>query len=61
MISKIFIDGVRSIAGFETEFGPGITVVHGPWTWMSAASANVAAEEIASGIINLRISVSNMI
>ena len=30
MISKIHIDGVRSIAGFETEFGPGITVVHGP-------------------------------
>lgn len=30
MISKIFIDGVRSIAGFEYEFGPGITVVHGP-------------------------------
>ena len=30
MISKIFIDGVRSISGFETELGPGITVVHGP-------------------------------
>lgn len=30
MISKIFIDGVRSITGFETEFGPGITVAHGP-------------------------------
>ena len=30
MISKIFIEGVRSITGFETEFGPGITVVHGP-------------------------------
>ena len=30
MISKIFIDGVRSISGFEHEFGPGITVVHGP-------------------------------
>ena len=30
MISKIFIDGVRSLSGFETEFGPGITVVHGP-------------------------------
>ena len=30
MISKIFIDGVRSISGFETELGPGSTVVHGP-------------------------------
>lgn len=30
MISKIFIDGVRSLSGFEREFGPGITVVHGP-------------------------------
>ena len=30
MISKIFIDGLRSLNGFEQEFGPGITVVHGP-------------------------------
>ncbi|WP_163436824.1 DNA replication/repair protein RecF [Fibrobacter succinogenes] len=30
MISKIYIDGVRSLSGFEQEFGPGITVVHGP-------------------------------
>lgn len=30
MISKIFIDGLRSLNGFELEFGPGITVVHGP-------------------------------
>lgn len=30
MISKIFIDGVRSLSGFERELGPGITVVHGP-------------------------------
>lgn len=30
MISKIFIDGVRSLSGFEREFCPGITVVHGP-------------------------------
>lgn len=30
MISKIYIDGVRSLSGFEHEFGPGITVVHGP-------------------------------
>lgn len=30
MISKIFIDGVRSLSGFEQEFGQGITVVHGP-------------------------------
>lgn len=30
MISKIYIDGVRSLKGFEQEFGPGITVVHGP-------------------------------
>ena len=30
MISKVFIDGLRSLDGFEYEFGPGITVVHGP-------------------------------
>ncbi|MDD7498814.1 DNA replication/repair protein RecF [Fibrobacter sp.] len=30
MISKIYIEGVRSLFGFEQEFGPGITVVHGP-------------------------------
>ncbi|SHK30442.1 DNA replication/repair protein RecF [Fibrobacter sp. UWH4] len=30
MISKIYIEGVRSLSGFEQEFGPGITVVHGP-------------------------------
>ena len=30
MISKIFIDGLRSLKGFEQEFGPGITVIHGP-------------------------------
>lgn len=30
MISKIHIEGVRSLSGFEREFGPGITVVHGP-------------------------------
>ena len=29
MISKIFIDGVRCLSGFECDFGPGITVVHG--------------------------------
>ena len=29
MISEVFIDGVRSLASFECEFGPGITVVHG--------------------------------
>ena len=30
MISRIYIEGVRSLSGFEREFGPGITVVHGP-------------------------------
>ena len=30
MISKIFVDGLRSLSAFEREFGPGITVVHGP-------------------------------
>ncbi len=30
MIKNIFIDGVRSLSGFEREFGPGITVVYGP-------------------------------
>ncbi len=30
MISKIYIDGLRSLSQFEHEFGPGITVVHGP-------------------------------
>ena len=30
MISKIYIEGVRSLSGFEREFGSGITVVHGP-------------------------------
>ena len=29
MISRIHIDGVRSLSAFECEFGPGITVVHG--------------------------------
>ena len=29
VISKVFIDGVRSLSAFECEFGPGITVVHG--------------------------------
>lgn len=30
MISRIYIDGLRSLSQFEHEFGPGITVVHGP-------------------------------
>lgn len=30
MIRDIFIDGVRSLSGFEQTFGPGITVVYGP-------------------------------
>jgi DNA replication and repair protein RecF len=30
VISRIYIEGVRSLSGFEREFGPGITVVHGP-------------------------------
>lgn len=30
MIENIFIDGLRSLTGFEIKFGPGITVVHGP-------------------------------
>ena len=29
MISKIHIEGVRSLSEFDCEFGPGITVVHG--------------------------------
>ena len=29
VISKIHIEGVRSLSSFESEFGPGITVVHG--------------------------------
>lgn len=30
MIENIYIDGLRSLSGFEQRFGPGITVVHGP-------------------------------
>ncbi|MCQ2106229.1 MAG: DNA replication and repair protein RecF [Fibrobacter sp.] len=30
MIKNLHIDGVRSLNGFEQEFGPGITVVYGP-------------------------------
>lgn len=30
MISRIYIDGLRSLSQIEHEFGPGITVVHGP-------------------------------
>jgi DNA replication and repair protein RecF len=30
VISRIYIDGLRSLSQFEHEFGPGITVVHGP-------------------------------
>jgi DNA replication and repair protein RecF len=30
VISKIYIDGLRSLSLFEHDFGPGITVVHGP-------------------------------
>lgn len=30
MIDSIFIDGLRSLCGFEQNFGPGITVVYGP-------------------------------
>lgn len=30
MIESIFIDGLRSLTGFEKQFGPGITVVYGP-------------------------------
>ena len=30
MISKIYIDGVRSLSKIEYGFGPGITVIHGP-------------------------------
>ncbi len=30
MIKNIFINGVRSLSGFEQTFGPGITVVYGP-------------------------------
>lgn len=30
MIENIFIDGLRSLKGFEQSFGPGISVVYGP-------------------------------
>lgn len=30
MIESVYIDGLRSLTGFEQEFGPGITVVYGP-------------------------------